>query len=402
MTIRTRTRGSFDVAEQTYTTTTFGGAVSSVQQGFWPAGVGSVQTTTDVVTPKYHSRVARGDIINNPFTSVVESKSHSFSGHTIVRNSGSGSTIKSYDWQYAYGYPPRRSDWYCELQPAMEEASTEALAKVASTDVDGVVEAAEGRQTMQLFDVQQYNLRRQILKELRYAEKRGKKFPASVPVSVLSNNWLMYRYGIGPFLSLLHDTIVVGSRIRTVRETSRGFGSTGGHEVFKIYHNSGSFHNVEHTVYRDWSGSVRAGILYDYRNFGNRYGFSLANLPGAAWELVPWSFVADWFINMGDFIRALTPRLQTVQRASWLGYEVDLTFNCQSVVGPLKVTGYTVTRQQSGAALHRIVTRRRWPHNLSASLYIRENALREVVTSKRIVDAFALTSQLFFKLMRRT
>jgi hypothetical protein len=37
--------------------------------------------------------------------------------------------------------------------------------------------------------------------------------------------------------------------------------------------------------------------------------FGLTELPLTAWELVPFSFVVDWFVNIGDWLEALTPKL---------------------------------------------------------------------------------------------
>lgn len=404
MTTRTRTRGVLQTGDTNrFTTTTFGGTVV-VSDGtpFAALEVGETQTTTDVVTPRFHARIAAGEIINNPFRSDTIVQSHTFSGHHIRKDSGSGSTIRDYEWKYGYTIPDALWGWGVDTSAAMAEASTEAAAKVEETNVDGAVEAFEGRQTMQLFDLRQWSLRQQILKEIRYAEKRGKKFPVSAPASVMANNWLFYRYGIGPAVRLLHDTIVVGSRIQTRRQISRGFGETGGNSVDVLPVQSGSFHNATTTRSKQWQSDVRAGILYERRSFTNQYGFSLANIPGAFWEIVPWSFVVDWGLNMGDFIRALTPRVQSIRRATWLVQHTTVDQLIDVSLGPVKVAGHTVVKNQSGAFQRRAVAVRRIPQILSPTLYIRENALAAVANSQRAVDAFALTWQLLHKLMRRS
>jgi len=299
--------------------------------------------------------------------------------------------------------PGVRDDWWVDIARQQVEASTEAAAAVENTTVEGTSEAAEGRQTIELFDLRQYNLRRQILREIRYAEKRGAKFPVSVPAAVLSHNWLFYRYGLSPAIQLLMDTLIVGSRIRTRREVSRGFASTGGADSVVYPTVIGGFHDAQHTVSKTWQSSVRAGILYEFwGSFGNKYGVTLGRLPGAVWEVTPWSFVADWFTNTGVFINALVPRVQTVRRATWLGFETEIFYSSLTSLSALKGTGYSVTKQQSGAFVHKIVGRKRVPTILAPSWYIRENAMSEVINSVRVVDAFALTTQLLTKLMRRS
>jgi hypothetical protein len=263
-----------------------------------------------------------------------------------------------------------------------------------TTTVDGTVEAGEARETMRLFDVQSYNLRRHVEKEMKYARKKGYKFPANVPASVMANNWLLYRYGITPFIRSMNDIFVVGTRIRTRRETSRG-GTSFQEERENSFPTGGTYHpSAEATIKTVITASYRAGVLYEYRDFGNKYGFSLENIPGTAWELTPLSFVLDWFWNTNDFIRALTPRVRTFRLATWHGYEIthDSTFHID--VGPV-ASGYTVVQDCSTGVSRRVVTtRRRTPGLLSPSLRPRESAFREVLTSKRIVDAFALTTQL--------
>lgn len=403
MPIRTRTEGGFDTSQDLYTTVTFAGASSTSNLGREVTKVGSSKTTTDVVTPNFRSRVARGEIINNPFESWKEEWVNSFTPHIIRANTGSGSQIKTWTWAKGYSVPSKRNDWFCDISAAQAEASTEAAAKVGETSVDGTVEAGEARETMKMFSLHDWNLREHIRKEMRYAAKRGYVFPKTgVAASVLANNWLKYRYGIVPFLSLLNDTIVVGSRIRTRRETSRGFSSVAGDPVTVETPFTGSFHNGVGTSTKTWSSSVRAGILYEYKDFGNKYGFSLGAIPRAAWELTTLSFVMDWFANTGEFIGALTPRTNIVRRATWLGYETEVVYSYYSVVGPLKPSGYTLDATGSGSATQRLTGRRRVPFILAPTWYVRENALREIVTSKRIVDAFALTFQMFKGLMGAT
>jgi hypothetical protein len=36
-------------------------------------------------------------------------------------------------------------------------------------------------------------------------------------------------------------------------------------------------------------------------------GFSTAGLFALPWELIPYSFVVDWFVNVSDYLRALAP-----------------------------------------------------------------------------------------------
>lgn len=408
MTQRTRTKGSIVNNYTSYTTTTFSGSV--VEDPYVNVGsilgVGEFQTTTDVVTPKFKSLISRGKIVNNPFKTVIEQQSYSWSGHVIKTNSGSGSTIKSREYGHFYhdlqGFPGSQWGHLDSLDGALRAACTEAAAGVDSTSVDGATEAAEGRQTMQMFNLHNLNLRRQIQKEIRYAERRGYRFPVSVPTSVMANNWLFYRYGLSPFFSLLNDTMVVGSAIRTRRRTSRGSDSTS-HNWEEVTPGGGYYHpSSEWVVTGSAYASTRAGILYEYVNFTNKYGFTLAGMTQAAWNVVPYSFVADWITNAGDWIGAVTPRIGIKRLATWHGYEAHIIRTLTCRLGPVR-SGFSVTKDCSGGqSTHTTIVRSRTPGLLAPVLRVRENAFMEVATSVRMYDALALTAQQFLKLMRRT
>ena len=61
--------------------------------------------------------------------------------------------------------------------------------------------------------------------------------------------------------------------------------------------------------------------------------YGINNPAAVAWELVPWSFVVDWFIPVGDYIEQLgataglllTEQQVTVTQNLLMGYQLDLT-----------------------------------------------------------------------------
>lgn len=72
--------------------------------------------------------------------------------------------------------------------------------------------------------------------------------------------------------------------------------------------------------------TCRAGVL---NSLGSDYSIAqnlgLDNLFGAAWELIPMSFVADWFFNISDTIASLTPEYGVKELASWVTIEDIIT-----------------------------------------------------------------------------
>jgi hypothetical protein len=68
---------------------------------------------------------------------------------------------------------------------------------------------------------------------------------------------------------------------------------------------------------------VSSGVLYELRDDSffdaqrRRLGMRLSDLPATAWELVPLSFVVDRFVNVGEWLNAVTPKPGVTLLGSW-------------------------------------------------------------------------------------
>jgi hypothetical protein len=49
----------------------------------------------------------------------------------------------------------------------------------------------------------------------------------------------------------------------------------------------------------------------------------MAQIPAAIWEIIPFSFVVDWFVNVESFIRAVTPKADVHRLAEWVTIETE-------------------------------------------------------------------------------
>jgi len=386
-TLRTRERGSFtDGKDIGYRS----GAVYSTSYRE-ALKVGEYQQTTDVVTPKFRRAVEAGRIVNNPFSSIQWSRRHMYQGPVILQG--------GYTWEYQYSYwdPPDLYGYVHDGGHLLSEVYTETAARVGTPDVDGVVEVGEAKETMELFRLRTWNLIDHLRKERKYATRKGHGAVVAAG-RLFRDNWLKYRYGIMPLVSLMNDALVKGTRIATRRETARGAASEYfSIPAYRVVNYSNSRFDSTYTVSCNGSLSVRGGILYEYRDFYNRYGFNLYNVPAGAWNLLPYSFVIDWFTNTGEFINALTPRLNVVRLATWHGWVQETTYACTGVHVWKSPSGYTLTRAQSGMHYVKSVRKVRNPTLPGPVWRVREHALREVATSPRVVDALALASQLLFR-----
>jgi hypothetical protein len=125
----------------------------------------------------------------------------------------------------------------------------------------------------------------------------------------LSSLWLEFNYGWRPLVSsiqgaveLFNQQIVSGEIIR-VESRSKFYDKKVDTGTFDTYYGwesnwvneSERFYSVKYVCYYTVS-DVDAVLLSQA---------GLSNLPNLAWELVPFSFVVDWFINVGAFLSSL-------------------------------------------------------------------------------------------------
>jgi hypothetical protein len=128
----------------------------------------------------------------------------------------------------------------------------------------------------------------------------------------LEERWLEFRYGISPLVYDVQGAVKALDPDRDLtprlvsRATRRDVQKSGTvvnrdqtwYGLFKY-----TFANTEDIQVRAYC-HYKADMTYlPARDFG------LTELPLTAWELVPFSFVVDWFVNIGDWLEALTPKL---------------------------------------------------------------------------------------------
>lgn len=202
----------------------------------------------------------------------------------------------------------QNSDLHDFVLPLIEQARTRntsrLYAKVKNQSVNLLQFLAERAQTAALLA----DAFRRLVKAAN-AMKRGRfstAFRALFPDSQgkLANDWLLVQYGIKPLLSdidgMAKELAVGESKTLDVTVTTKVdiprttvFVSAGHYDGINYDSKVHVFGNI--TVKR----KVRLRANSIGRDF-TRLGFG--NLNAIAWELFPFSFVADWFIPIGNFI----------------------------------------------------------------------------------------------------
>lgn len=132
---------------------------------------------------------------------------------------------------------------------------------------------------------------------------RGQKL-----LDLISRKWLEYRYGWTPLIGGLYDAFdnVMKSELSAVRVITARSGS-------KSLINSAPAY--QHFSYAGMPNVVHTQVHYQQRRIKLTYRFVVPqsgiwdwtslNPSGIAWELLPFSFVADWFVSVGESLRSL-------------------------------------------------------------------------------------------------
>jgi len=119
----------------------------------------------------------------------------------------------------------------------------------------------------------------------------------------VASNWLELQYGWLPLLSDIHGAAEFVAKTMNYHPRSRYSSSASKTESFKET-------NVARlrTVTDSWSTehTVRYVIYFSEQGGGNPpTALGLTNPLAVAWELVPFSFIVDWFLPVGTFLNNL-------------------------------------------------------------------------------------------------
>jgi hypothetical protein len=90
-----------------------------------------------------------------------------------------------------------------------------------------------------------------------------------------------------------------------------------------------------YTLEESWQHlvNVRAGVLTQLEQYNALNTWGLLQPVESWWELVPFSFVIDWFINVGDTLASWTPHYGLKALASWYTVE-DIVYQSRRAVNP--------------------------------------------------------------------
>jgi len=328
-----------------YTDTIYG------QQGY-------AESMTDILIPGYHKRVKAGEVFFNPMSHrrivIGEGTGTWLGGLTATFTNCSTTQVYKPQWKYFMrsGNAGSRSSGYNfsgfnangevnHIVSAIPETIVDNLIAEVSTKCQNergrggtnLFESfAEGEQLFRLLpgllrdlhNVLRSNMVKIILDPVRYRGRSVRIYDPHYNGAVArakgaASIYLAFRYGVTPLVKDIEAVIdgalkKVGDRVRTASRAQQSVSVNSATSSDVPWFSSLLFRRRDRRVD---TVTVRAMSLDESAwDLKGNIGLTTKNLFTTPWELIPYSFVADWFLNIGDLLGALYPSTSLTQLGS--------------------------------------------------------------------------------------
>jgi hypothetical protein len=266
--------------------------------------------------PDFHRRRKRGELLPQTPWDQIEiygSASGYYSSTQGTPAGGPHTTVQRYysdtagDWTLSLPSTWRvTEEEVSELIPAAYDMYvTEAAAKIYSSGYDALTAIAELTEVRAMFT--------SAAKKLWHLD-----FPKNW--KTLVSAWLEGRYGWRTFF---YDLISLNEAIRNFDETRTRFSERSGNthttsvlSSTTIDHSTWGYDLVQNTTSKiSMRGSVVADIVVPKFQF---------NPLQTGWELIPFSFVIDWFVNVGSALAAINFVTFSTKYSASKGYKISI------------------------------------------------------------------------------
>jgi len=324
---------------------------------------------TDVVTPNFASIQKNGGVVFSPmtrdkvkFTSTYEivSTLPALSPIVIVTSGSALNRVTSFRVQWEipafstevfgttdsfYSYLDGLSALApsANLQAAVNnsynnatEGELQLLTALAESKQTVSHLASTGRRIASLYrSIKKGKFKELAPKTFRKWQREKASGKAKLSLDIISDAWLEARYAWRPLIIDIQQTIrYFNGDHNSRRKTYRGYDELlNSEQVIVNYSENG--YSYEGTLSSISTSRARAGVLTELKpdSSGHVRDLGLLNPAGALWEAIPYSFVADWFLNISGVIASLNPSPAFSYLGSWVTDSREVTLS-----GSVKVT----------------------------------------------------------------
>lgn len=300
--------------------------------------VGQRKTCEDTVTSGW-PKILRQQIVLNPIKVVTETRKPGFGVISYPGTPFQDPTSITGDFS---PYFEREAYWVGQdledpIDRLYDIALVKTLAKVNQAGMNSMETYKDLGSTIGMLRRPLQGCVEMLSKMTKHYNRHLKKTAVSA-TKAASNTWLEYRYGWKP-LAMDVETIIdaahnvrakydkrhLVARSTVPYQTSDAFDV----EVSDAWTCPGTS-GMHGTLIVEINGKVSAGVVYDLKSqttidhLNRTLGARPQDVPAGLWECIPYSFVADWFLNVGDWLRAVTPDPSVTLIGNWVTKVVDI------------------------------------------------------------------------------
>lgn len=165
------------------------------------------------------------------------------------------------------------------------------------------------------------SLRRELLWYIRNSARRNRRIrDRSARRRAIADSYLEWTFGVQPLTNDIGSAMEAFHRSSAQYESSYARVSGTATEILSTQSAPDAYESAETCLRRKWGvintftnsmryyGAVKSYCPEPKAVARNLYGVSWGDVALTGWELVPWSFVADYFTNIGDILDSWTIR----------------------------------------------------------------------------------------------
>nr|URG16529.1 MAG: maturation protein [Leviviridae sp.] len=369
--------------------------------------MGTTRSMDDYVTASFREKVARGLVINSPMTKVETAYTVSIGARSYrVKKTGSQTHDMNKSWPRSpicisvRGGPLGHIGSNIDVGSLVKVAGTQAAANIDDAVFEGAIFAAELSETISFLrhPLKNWN---DFLKAVRRTKRKGRFARALTVQEFIASNWLAYRYAVRPLVGDIQDAIAAVKSIQErapERRTARGTSSSSGSMSSTTVLGASGGQEFTYSSTTHTNIKVRAGVLYEHTRDPDTFGVAYHDLPVAIWEAVRFSFVIDWFANIGPWIEAITPKVGVNVLTSWTTVETSQRtegFSYWSKGGTEGVYGPRIIGANASTSENLSTESKTRSPGITVGLTFKPQPFSGSLGTKRILDSLALASALF-------
>lgn len=312
---------------------------------------------TDYVTPRFGELRNKGYIVNNNMTQIrhnvsaprsaylQDNKRYGLVGGVWTLNlserlSSVGGGHSARNWLETQLVDPASTDLEAAIASKLApggslsalQSSTLAAAHAAAGESKALalVTLAEAKKTLALAEDALVQVR--TFQNLLKQQVKGGRGLLLTPRGLLAASgsaasaWLLYRYGIMPLFYEIsaYADLIGGKKSKRVRFTSaQTVAASSSHNP--AFANLTDYISEARPYYRSRRDKVSSGVLVSLGDDSRFSDLGLDRVLTTAWELVPFSFVIDWFANVSTMIAAHEGRFSQKILCSWTSISTEYT-----------------------------------------------------------------------------